>query len=127
MTLGESTITATLGLASSGMVWLVGQADAVKDMLPEGIITGGALMTGAGFSIWYCYYVTKVILPQKDKEHRESVKEIIDTHNKTIGKMTDDYKSEMKLERDEHEKEINRIISLARLDIPADASRPANR
>lgn len=127
MTFFEATTTATTGLLASGGMWVFAQAEAVKEVLPEGASTVLAGMTGGGFCIWYAYYVTKVLLPQKDTEHRLAVKELTDKHADTIQKLVDDFSAHSKRESEDHERDIQRIIAIYRAEQPADALRPLNR
>lgn len=127
MNLLEATTTAATGVIAGGGLWLLAQADAVKDALPDGAGVVVAGMTGGGFCIWYAYYVTKVLMPKKDDEHRTAVKDIVDRHNATITEMVKEFSEEMRLRREENRQNIDRIMSIFQSHVPADASRPDNR
>ena len=49
-----------------------------------------------GFAIWFAYYTTTVTLPNQQKEHRDAIKELADTHAGTIKELV----AEMRSSRD---------------------------
>lgn len=37
-----------------------------------------------GFAIWFAYYTTTTTLPNQQKEHRDQIRELAETHSNTI-------------------------------------------
>jgi hypothetical protein len=63
----------------------------LADIMP-GIQALGSL----GFAIWFAYYATTKLIPDQQREHRDTVKEIVAAHAKTLEAVV----TEMKLERE---------------------------
>ena len=93
MTITESTSVATAGLFSSGVIWMLAQAQPIVNALPEGTGTAIAGLTGGSFCIWYSWYITTRVLPEKDRLHAETIKEIVS-----------DFREEMKTHRESTER-----------------------
>jgi len=53
-----------------------------------------------GFAIWFAYHTTTVTLPNQQKEHREQIKELADTHSNTIKELV----SELRAERESYDR-----------------------
>ena len=49
-----------------------------------------------GFAIWFAYYTTTKTLPDQQKEHRDAIKELTETHSNTIKELV----AEMRAGRD---------------------------
>lgn len=97
----ENHIVASLGLASSGLCWLLAQTEVVRHVLPDGAGTAVSSIIGGSFLIWYSYTVTSVIIPKLNAEHQEQVKYLVT-----------EFRQESLALRDSHEKNLNRVISL---------------
>jgi hypothetical protein len=46
-----------------------------------------------GFAIWFAYYTTTKTLPDQQKEHRDAIKELTETHAGTIKEMMAEMRS----------------------------------
>lgn len=46
-----------------------------------------------GFAIWFAYYTTTKTLPDQQKEHREAIKELNETHANTIKELVTELRS----------------------------------
>lgn len=121
---GESSLIAAAGVAGSFGLWVIGQADTV---IPEGITTLSTAAIGSGFLIWYARHVTQVLIPQLVEKNELRVKELSDVHQKTISSLVTEFRDETKQQREDHERNISRLMSIYTADHrPADATRPAN-
>ena len=64
-----------------------------------------------GFAIWFAYYTATTLIPNQQKEHRDQIEKITNTHANTIEKsaayhssMVDKIVGEMKAARDSFER-----------------------
>ena len=46
-----------------------------------------------GFAIWFAYYTTTVTLPSQQKEHREQIRELSETHAATVKELVTEMRS----------------------------------
>lgn len=63
----------------------------------------------AGVLVWFLYHTMTKTLPEKDKAHREEVKEITDKFSNTCDTITERFASTLKDERVYREQEISSL------------------
>lgn len=63
----------------------------------------------AGVLVWFLYHTMTKTLPEKDKAHREEVKEITDKFSNTCDAITERFSNTLKDERIYREQEINSL------------------
>lgn len=60
-----------------------------------------------GFAIWFAYYTTTTTLPNQQKEHRDQIKELTESHAATIK----DFVDELKDKRESHAETIKELVN----------------
>lgn len=78
------------------MPWLLMLADFPTSVPTDGTI--GALigtMAGGGFSLWYGWFTTTKTLPQKDAEHRTSIREIVDKFDESLTQLREQHREDL--------------------------------
>ena len=59
-------------------------AEAVPGLDVSAITPALSAIGSLGFAIWFAYYTTTKTLPDQQKEHREQIRELTETHSATI-------------------------------------------
>jgi hypothetical protein len=60
----------------------IADAVTITDAMPA-VSAVGSL----GFAIWFAWYTTTTAIPRQQQEHRQQIKELSDTHARTISEL----------------------------------------
>lgn len=77
MTTGEAGVVAVTGIISGGIAMILGQVDAINEVVPNGALNSVGMLTSLGFTAWYCWYNESYAKPARDKTHADTIKEIV--------------------------------------------------
>lgn len=93
MTVTDATATAVIGVLSGAMGLLASETVAADGWLN---VAGG--LTSLGFAVWYAWYVTTKVMPEKDRVHKE-----------TIDGLVRGFREETSDQRASHERNIDQL------------------
>ena len=95
---------------------LVGWAGVVLgDAIPPNLaesdlihVLGG--LTSLGFAVWYAWFVTVKVIPEKDKANREELGKIREDHRGQMSSLIADFRDESRLQREAHQLTVSQIM-----------------
>lgn len=65
-------------------------------------------MTSLGFAVWYAWYTTTVIIPNKDRQHAETISKIVDTNAEAMNRAMSEFRAEVREQREAFSKRMDR-------------------
>lgn len=98
MTVIEATTTAVMGLGIGAATLLASETE-VANGIGNGWMNLVGGLTSLGFAVWYAYFVTTKILPERDRLHAE-----------TIGTLTTQFRLEIKEQREQFHEHTEKIV-----------------
>lgn len=103
MGIGDATVTAASGVLLGGVGVVIGQID-VPAQTPNWLNAAGGL-TSLGFAVWYAWFVTTKVMPERDKTHAE-----------TVSGLVKEFRDEAREQRQLHTATVDKIdVSMDRL------------
>lgn len=69
-------------------------ADVAPTIDPSTILPAMSTLCSLGFAVWYAWHVTTKAMPDQQKEHRDQLRDITDSHNKLIDKLVSDFRTD---------------------------------
>lgn len=70
-----------------------------------------AALSGGGFSLWYGWYTTSVTMPKMQADNNIALTKMNADNNGMVERIVNDFREEMKLERQFHDGQINRLVN----------------
>lgn len=87
---------------------ILGQTDTIADPNLMHVLGG---LASLGFAVWYAWYVTVRVLPEKDKANHEEIAKMRDDHNQRQDALIEKFSEETKFLRESHQQTVAQIMN----------------